>query len=48
MREQLKQLLKSGRLEIVSGGWVMTDEANVHLYGMITQFIEGILYVIRF
>ncbi|RXG53229.1 Alpha-mannosidase 2 [Armadillidium vulgare] len=41
MREQLKQLLKSGRLEIVSGGWVMTDEANVHLYGMITQFIEG-------
>ncbi|MCL4113844.1 UNVERIFIED_CONTAM: hypothetical protein GTU68_043594 [Idotea baltica] len=41
LREQLKQLVKSGRLEITTGGWVMTDEANVDLYAMVTQLIEG-------
>lgn len=40
-REAVKDLLASGRLELVSGGWVMTDEANVQLYSMIDQMIEG-------
>ncbi|GAB6031850.1 hypothetical protein CHUAL_010250 [Chamberlinius hualienensis] len=40
-REHLKDLLGSGRLQILAPGWVMTDEATVHLYAMLDQMIEG-------
>jgi hypothetical protein len=34
-------LVDEGRFEILTGGWVMTDEANVHLFAMVDQLVEG-------
>lgn len=40
-KKSLRNLIDSGRLEIVSGGWVMNDEANTHYYSILTQLVEG-------
>ena len=40
-KSKMRSLVDEGRLEIPTGGWVMTDEANVDLFSMIDQLVEG-------
>lgn len=40
-REIVKKLLRNNQLEIVTGGWVMNDEANSHWVSIINQITEG-------
>ncbi|XP_075221879.1 alpha-mannosidase 2 isoform X2 [Lycorma delicatula] len=41
MKDKVKILLDRGQLEIVTGGWVMTDEANSHYFSMIQEMLHG-------
>ncbi|KAI6243510.1 Alpha-mannosidase [Aphelenchoides fujianensis] len=40
-REKVKALAQSGQFEVVTGGWVMTDEANAHSFAIVMELIEG-------
>lgn len=37
----LFRLLKNNQLEIVTGGWVMNDEANSHWVSIVHQMMDG-------
>ena len=40
-KDQVKQLVKEGRLEFVNGGWTMHDEAVPHYEDMINNMMKG-------
>lgn len=40
-KENVKNLIKNGQLEIVLGGWVMPDEASTNYIAVVDQLIEG-------
>ena len=40
-KNNFKKLLNNKQIEIVTGGWVMTEEAPSHYFAMMDQLIEG-------
>ncbi|XP_069682276.1 alpha-mannosidase 2 isoform X2 [Periplaneta americana] len=40
-KDQVKKLVSDGQLEIVTGGWVMNDEASTHYFSILLQMMEG-------
>jgi len=41
-RNSLKTLVDEGRLQLLSGGWVMSDEAVPHYSALIDQMTLGL------
>ena len=45
MYHLIYRLVSNGQFEIVTGGWVMNDEANTHYFGVVDQLLEGHLWI---
>ena len=45
VRQQVKDLIKEGRLEFINGGYVMHDEAATYYQHMIDQMRLGLLFL---
>ena len=41
VQQKVKDLLKNKQLEIVTGGWVMNDEANSYYFAILEQLLLG-------
>ncbi|XP_061719612.1 uncharacterized protein LOC133526820 isoform X2 [Cydia pomonella] len=40
-RAGFRKFIKGGRLEVTTGGWVESDEATTHIFGLVHNLIEG-------
>uniref|UniRef100_A0A8R1DNR8 Glyco_hydro_38N domain-containing protein n=1 Tax=Caenorhabditis japonica TaxID=281687 RepID=A0A8R1DNR8_CAEJA len=45
VREDVKKLVDSGRLELATGSWVMTDEANPYFPVSVDNIVEGFQWI---
>jgi alpha-mannosidase II len=45
MKDNARKLAVSGRLEFVTGGWTMTDEASPHLNEILHSMTEGHIWL---
>ncbi|PAV69612.1 hypothetical protein WR25_02103 isoform F [Diploscapter pachys] len=47
VKKDVRELVRSGRLELASGSWVMTDEANAYFPVSVDNIVEGHQYLIN-
>ena len=44
-RDTMKKLHSAGQLEFIGGGWVMHDEADPSLFGILNQMFQGLSFL---
>ncbi|KAL6078171.1 carbohydrate binding [Balamuthia mandrillaris] len=47
MKEVVRELVSSGRLEFINGGWCMNDEATTHYEAIVDQMTSGHRFLLR-
>eukprot|EP01116_Phalansterium_solitarium_P016044 TRINITY_DN3630_c0_g2_i1.p1 TRINITY_DN3630_c0_g2~~TRINITY_DN3630_c0_g2_i1.p1 ORF type:complete len:1254 (-),score=450.47 TRINITY_DN3630_c0_g2_i1:473-4234(-) len=47
MKEKVRQLVASGQLEFIGGGWIQNDEATVNYDMVVNQITEGHEYLLK-